>query len=88
MAGEDRIVEAMAFLRAVGAGVEILAALLMLKFNRVSSALRINAVLGLFGPVILVTVSALGLAGLVGRVSWVKAFVILCGTMLIIAGTR
>ncbi len=88
MATRDRIVEAMALVRVAGAGMEILAALLMLRLNRVSSALRINAVLGVLGPVVLLAVSALGLAGLVGRVSWSRMFVILCGTALILVGTR
>lgn len=88
MSTEHSIVEAMACLRAAGAMIEILAALLMLRCSRVAPALRINAILGLVGPVVLMAVSALGLTAVVGRVSWVKAFVILCGTMLMIVGTR
>ncbi|MGE5574387.1 MAG: DUF2619 domain-containing protein [Bacillota bacterium] len=86
--GEQRVVAAMACLRAVGAVVEILAAALMLRCSRVAVALKINAVLGILGPVVLVLVCALGISGLVGRVSWVKLFIILCGTMLIMVGSR
>ncbi|HHY33653.1 MAG TPA: DUF2619 domain-containing protein [Firmicutes bacterium] len=88
MAEENKVVAAMACLRAAGALVEILGALLMLKCSRVSAALRINAVLGLLGPAVVALVCALGLSGIAGRVSWVKMFIILCGSMLIVAATR
>ncbi|HXL03467.1 MAG: YqhV family protein [Firmicutes bacterium] len=77
----------MASLRVIGAGVEIAAAILMLKVNTVETALRINAVLGLIGPVVLIAVSILGLWGLVERVSFTKLVMTLCGVILIIAGT-
>ena len=77
----------MSYLRLIGAGVEIVAAVLMVKMNTVEAALRINAILGLLGPVVLIAVSALGLWGLVGRVSWIKLVMTLCGAILIIAGT-
>ncbi len=77
----------MSYLRLIGAGVEIVAAVLMVKMNTVEAALRINAILGLLGPVVLIAVSALGLWGLVGRVSWIKLIMTLCGAILIIAGT-
>ncbi|MGE5592685.1 MAG: DUF2619 domain-containing protein [Betaproteobacteria bacterium] len=88
MAAEDKVVAAMACLRAAGALVEVLGAFLMLRCSHVSAALRINAVLGLLGPAVLALVCALGLSGIAGRVSWVKLFIILCGSMLIVAGTR
>jgi len=78
----------MSYLRMIGAGVEIAAAVLMLKINTIEAALRINAVLGLLGPVVLIAVSALGLWGLVGRVSFAKLAITLLGCILIIIGTR
>jgi hypothetical protein len=78
----------MSYLRVIGAGVEIAAAILMLRINTIEAALRINAVLGLLGPVVLIAVSALGLWGLVERVSLAKLVMILCGSILIIIGTR
>ena len=78
----------MSYLRVIGAGVEIAAAILMLRINTIEAALRINAVLGLLGPVVLIAVSALGLWGLVERVSHAKLVMILCGSILIIIGTR
>ncbi|NLD12251.1 MAG: DUF2619 domain-containing protein, partial [Firmicutes bacterium] len=48
----------------------------------------INAILGLLGPIVLIAVSALGLWGLVERVSLAKLALVLCGSILIIIGTR
>ena len=45
----DKIVFAMAMLRCVSASIELTAAFLMLKFGRVETALKINAVLALVG---------------------------------------
>lgn len=78
----------MSCFRVIGAGVEIAAAILMLKLNTIESALRINAILGLLGPVVLIAVSALGVSGLIGRVSLTKLIMTLCGAILIIVGTR
>ncbi len=78
----------MSYLRLIGAGLEVAAAILMLKINTVETALRINAILGLLGPVVLIAVSALGLWGLVGRISFAKLLMTLCGAVLIILGTR
>jgi hypothetical protein len=78
----------MAYIRVIGAGAEIAAAILMMKMNTVEAALRINAILGLLGPVVLISVSALGLWGLVERVSLAKLALVLCGSILIIIGTR
>ncbi len=78
----------MSYRRVLGAGGEIAAAILMLRINTIEAALRINAVLGLLGPVVLIAVSALGLWSLVERVSFAKLAITLCGCILIIIGTR
>lgn len=64
---EERMVAGMALLRLLSASLELTAALLMLRSGRVADALRINAALGLVGPLVLATVTALGLAGVAGR---------------------
>ena len=43
----------MALLRFLAGTIEITAALLMLKLGRVKSAMKINSVLGLIGPLVL-----------------------------------
>ena len=64
---EERIVTAMAMLRLLSAALEITAAVLMARSGKVADALRINGLLGLVGPLVLAGVTALGLAGLAGR---------------------
>ncbi|MGE5588508.1 MAG: DUF2619 domain-containing protein [Clostridia bacterium] len=88
MTGEEKVVAAMACLRAAGALVEVFGALLMLRCGRIATGLRINAILGALGPVVLALVCGLGLSGIVGRVSWVKLLITLCGAMLIMVGAR
>lgn len=61
MVTELRAVLTMALLRLLAGTLEISAGLLMVKLGRVESALKINAVLGLIGPVILTLVSGVGL---------------------------
>ncbi|SHE34895.1 YqhV family protein [Desulforamulus putei] len=82
----DRIVFAMALLRCFSASIELTAAFLMLKFGRVETALKINAVLAMVGPSIMVLVTTLGLAGLAGKVSFSKLGIIFSGVVLIFYG--
>lgn len=72
----NKIVFAMAMLRCLSASIELTAALLMLKFGRVETALKINAVLAMVGPSIMVLVTILGLVGLAGKVSLSKLGII------------
>ncbi|MEW6065969.1 hypothetical protein P378_12650 [Desulforamulus profundi] len=82
----DKIVFAMAMLRCLSASIELTAALLMLKFGRVETALKINAVLAMVGPSIMVLVTILGLVGLAGKVSLSKLGIIFSGVLLIFYG--
>lgn len=79
----DKHVLGMALLRLFSAGIELSAALLMLKLNRVEDALRINAALSLVGPTVLLTVTAVGLAGLAGRVPFTRLVLVVAGVALI-----
>lgn len=88
MLTELRIVLGMAFLRLLAGTIEITAALLMLKFGHVQAAMKINAILGMIGPTILIIVSALGLIGLSQQLSFNKIFTIALGVILIFIGTR
>lgn len=83
--GEERIVSAMALLRLLSAAVEITAAVLMVRSGRVADALRINGLLGLVGPLVLASVTALGLAGLAGRISTVRLAMVTLAVALILA---
>jgi hypothetical protein len=88
MVTELRAVLTMALLRLLAGTLEITAGLLMVKLGRVESALKINAVLGLVGPVILTLVSAVGLLHLSTQLPWPKIALISLGVILIFWGTR
>ena len=85
---ELRIVVSMALLRLLAGTIEITAALLMLKFGRVQTAMNINGLLGLIGPIILTLVGSLGLIGLSHQVSWWKLSIVALGVICIFWGTR
>lgn len=84
----DKIVMAMAAVRLLSATIEFSAAMLMLYFNRVEDAFRINALLALVGPTVLLTVTTLGLVGLAGKVSPQGMACIILGVALIFLGIK
>jgi len=83
---KDKYVFGMAMIRCISGIIEFSAALLMLKLDRVDQAMRVNALLAFVGPLILITVTAIGLAGLAGKVSPVKMVIISMGVILIFIG--
>lgn len=88
MGNQDKLVFAMALTRLLAGSLELTGALLMLAFKRLDTAFRINALLGLAGPLIFLTVSALGLSGLVGRIAPGKTLLIILAVALILWATR
>lgn len=84
----EKHVLAMAAVRVVSSLIELTAAILMLKLNRVEEALKINAALALVGPTVMLTVMALGLWGLAGKISLAKMLTIILGVGLIFYGVR
>ncbi len=76
----------MGLLRALSGSLEILAAFLIIYFNEVETALKINAVLAMVGPTIMILVTALGLIGISNQVSPIKMLTILTGVILIFIG--
>lgn len=85
---EPQLLRAMGWLRVLSGSIELAAALLIWRSFRVEQAIRINTALGLAGPVFFLVVSALGLAGLAGRISLVRVCFVLAGIGLVFAGTR
>ncbi|MDA8235379.1 MAG: YqhV family protein [Clostridia bacterium] len=85
---KDKIVVAMALMRVLSGFIELTAAMLMLKFDRIETAVKINAALALVGPVVMIIVTTIGLVGLAGKVSPVRVAMILTGVTLIFAGMR
>src|SRR5690554_2266684 len=88
MTTELRAVLTMALLRLIAGTIEISAGLLMLKFGRVQTALKINSVLGLIGPITLTLVGTVGLIGLSSQLSWSRLTLTALGVLLIFLGTR
>ncbi len=82
----DKIVFSMAAIRFLSATIEFTAALLMLYFNKVETAFKINAVLAMVGPAVLIIVTTLGLVGLAGKVSLPGMVSIMLGVTLIFLG--
>lgn len=84
----EKIVLGMAALRLLSSSIEFTAALLMLYFNSVETAFKINALLAMVGPTVMITVTSLGLVGLAGKVSSLGLACILLGIALIFFGVN
>lgn len=76
----------MGLLRFFSGFMEITAGTMMIYFDNVETALKINAFLTLIGPMVMIIVTALGLVGIAGSVSLEKMLTILCGVSLIFLG--
>lgn len=77
----------MASLRMLAGIIEFSAAIIMLRYGKISVALRINSLLGLIGPCVLLTVATIGLFGLVGKVSLFRLGMILAAVVVIFFAT-
>ncbi|NHN28846.1 YqhV family protein [Paenibacillus agricola] len=81
-----KIVWAMAMLRLLSGSIEIIAALLMLRFNQIEKALLVNTGLAMVGPLILLATTTIGLAGLADKLSIGKLIWVLLGVSCIFIG--
>lgn len=82
----NKIVLAMATLRLMSGSIEMLAALVMLRFNQIDKALVVNSSLALVGPLVLLTTTAVGLAGLADKLSPSKMAWIAAGVTCLLIG--
>jgi hypothetical protein len=82
----NKFVLGMVLLRLLSGSIEILAALLMLKFNQLDKALIINSLLAIVGPITLILTTSLGLFGMAGSISYTRMFYIFAGVGLILFG--
>ncbi|NLW55501.1 MAG: DUF2619 domain-containing protein [Firmicutes bacterium] len=85
---ENKILSGMAILRMLSGLLEIATALLILRLQKVETALQLNAILGLVGPMVFLLVSALGLVAVAVRLSPAKVCLIVLGVLFIIIGTK
>lgn len=86
--GLNKTVLQMAIIRILFGSLGILFALLMLKFNDLKIALKLNSILGSIGPFIFMGVTALGLFEVANKISPAKLIMIIIGTIFILIGTR
>lgn len=85
---EERLIWGMRLARMLSACIEVFAALMLLRMADPRAMLRLNSLLGLVGPAIFITVSALGLAASPGRLQPGRVLVVLLGIALVVWGTR
>jgi hypothetical protein len=82
----NKFVISMASLRVLSGSLEILAALLMIRFNQVEKALLINSGLAVLGPTILLATTTIGLLGIADKLSFGKMLWIIAGVSCIFFG--
>ena len=77
----------MGVLRLLSGVIELISAVLILIIHDLKTAMIINAVLAIVGPIILVTTMTAGLIGLAGDLSMTKILLIMVGVGFILIGT-
>lgn len=83
-----KVLMMMISIRILSSMIELTAAYFMHYFNNVKIAIRINAILGFIGPLILITVTFLGLANISYRLPLWKIIMTATGVILILFGTK
>jgi hypothetical protein len=82
----NKIVMSMASLRLMSGSLEVIAALLMIRFNQIEKALLINSGLALLGPLVLLSTTTIGLVGIAEKLSYGKMLWVLVGVSCIFVG--
>lgn len=85
---QSATVHNMALIRVISGLLEIIVAIIFLKLGKVESALRMNSLLGLVGPLVFIAVSALGIVAVAVKLSWLKLAFICLGIVLVLLGTK
>lgn len=85
---KNYIVNLMAALRLLSGFLEILAALLIFRYSRIEIALRINSLLAVVGPSLLIIGIFIGITGLSARLPLYRLILVYLGALLIFWGTR
>lgn len=84
----NNLLYVMILIRLLSSMIELGAAYLMYYFRNIETAIRINAFLGLVGPIILIFVTFIGLTGISSEINLKNLFLIAAGVILILLGTR
>ncbi len=85
---EKRIISSMSMLRIFSGLLEIATAILIFRFQRVETALQLNALLGLAGPIVFLIVSALGIVAVAVKITPCKIVLIVLGVVFTLLGTK
>ena len=85
---EQATINNMALIRVISGLLEVITAVFIIRLGRVDLALRLNALLGLIGPLIFILVSALGVAAIAIKLSWLKVGFLTLGIILVVLGTK
>lgn len=75
-------------LRILSGSMEVIAAILIYRFNSLEHALKINALLASIGPFIFISAMYLGLTGMTQKINYNKMIIIYLGVALIFWGMR
>ncbi len=84
----EKAILGMAFLRFFSGSLEILVALLFIKYNDIEKALVMNSSLALVGPLILLLTTTIGLVGMAEKISLSKILWVFGGVACIIYGVK
>ncbi|GIO30730.1 MULTISPECIES: YqhV family protein [Paenibacillus] len=82
----DKFVLSMATLRMISGGIEIAAALVMLRLAQIDKALAVNSLLALVGPTVLILTTSIGLIGMADKLSWGKIVWVFVGVSCLLIG--
>jgi hypothetical protein len=85
---EQATINNMALIRVISGLLEVITAVFIIRLGRVDLALRLNALLGLIGSLIFILVSALGVAAIAIKLSWLKVGFLTLGIILVVLGTK
>lgn len=84
----EKAILSMSLLRILSGSIEIIVALLFLKYNNIEKALVLNSSLALVGPIILILTTTIGLVGIAEKISFIKILWIFTGVAFILYGVK
>ncbi len=82
----NKIVLGISTVRLMSGSIEIIAALMMLRYNHIEKTLLINTSLALVGPFVLLTTTTIGLIGVADKLSISKMLWVLLGVSCLFIG--
>ena len=84
----EKAILGMALLRVLSGSIEIMVAIMFLKYNNIEKALMLNSSLALVGPIILILTTTIGLFGIAEKISFAKLLWVFGGVACILYGVK